>query len=54
MKRLMLSVSLLVLGMSAFAPAALARDRQVSIPQELSADATIHDVVLHNRAARNR
>lgn len=53
MKRLILSASLLVLGMGVLAPAALAAG-QVSTPQELSAEATIHDLVMHNREARNR
>ena len=53
MRRLIFSASLLVLGMGVLAPAALAGG-QVSIPQELSADATIHDVVMHNRNVRNQ
>lgn len=52
MKRFILSMSLVVLGMSAFTPVALAK--QASTPRELSEDATIHDLVLHNRDQRSQ
>ncbi|MGB7084331.1 MAG: hypothetical protein WBD47_02165 [Phormidesmis sp.] len=51
MKRLILSASLALMGFAAFAPVAFAR--QASTPQEISSEATIHDLVLHNRGERN-
>lgn len=52
--RVVLAASLAVLGFSALAPAASAtQKRQVSTPQEISEDATFHDLLRHNRDARN-
>ncbi len=51
MKRFILSASLVVLGLSAIAPAAFAK--QVSTPRELSPTATIHDLVQNNRDMRS-
>lgn len=54
MKRFILSASVVLLGVSAIAPAALAGNkRQVSTRQEISETATFHDLVRHNRDARN-
>ena len=53
MKRLALSVSLLLLGSVLMAPAAIANS-QVSTPQELGEGATIHDVVTYNRGVRDK
>lgn len=53
-RRLVLAVSLVALGLSAVAPAASAGSkRQVSTTQEISEDATFHDLIRHNRDARN-
>lgn len=53
MKRLMLSAISLSLGLIALAPMALAMG-QVSTPDEISNNATIHDVYIHNLDARNK
>ncbi len=53
MKRLILSASLILLSAAALAPAALAR-QQVSTPSSLSENATITDLVQHNRDARSK
>ncbi|MEL7510299.1 MAG: hypothetical protein AAFN42_23450 [Cyanobacteria bacterium J06554_1] len=60
MKRYILSAVTLLIAATAVAPAAQALDtqtslgRQVSTPAELSEDATFHDLVRHNRRARNK
>lgn len=53
MKRFILSVSALALGITAFAPAAFATD-QASTPSQISSEATIHDLVLYNRDVRDK
>lgn len=53
MKRFILSASAVVLGMSAFAPVALASS-QASTPDQISADASIHELVLFNRDVRDK
>lgn len=52
MKRLILSASLVMLGLTALSPVALAQ--QASTPDQLSENATIHQLVLHNRNARDK
>ena len=52
MKRLILSASLAAIAMTLFAPTVFAR--QLSTPNELSENATIHQLVMHNRDARNK
>ena len=52
MKRFLLSASVVILGVSAFAPVALAG--QASTPREISEDASIHELVLHNRSVRDK
>jgi hypothetical protein len=51
MKRFILSASLVLVGLSAIAPAVSAM--QLSTPQEVSDMATIHDLVQHNRDMRS-
>ncbi len=53
MKRFILSVSALALGITAFAPVAFASS-QASTPDQISPEATIHDLVLHNRGVRDK
>lgn len=53
MKRFILSVSALALGMAAFAPAVFASS-QASTPDQISPEATIQDLVLHNRDVRDK
>ncbi|MGB3291594.1 MAG: hypothetical protein WBB01_01225 [Phormidesmis sp.] len=53
MKRFILSASVVMLGVSAFAPVAFASG-QASTPREVSEDASIHELVLHNREVRNK
>ncbi|MFK8185326.1 MAG: hypothetical protein AB8B99_18280 [Phormidesmis sp.] len=54
-QRLVLAASLVALGLSAVAPVASANSgrRQVSSAAEISEDATFHDLIRHNRDARN-
>ncbi len=55
MKRFILSAAVLMLGMSALAPAAFANNGlQVSTASNLSDTATLTDLVLHNRDARSK
>ena len=55
MKRLILSASLVLVAGALLAPVAFAAySRQASTPQEVSSEATIHDLVHHNREARNK
>ncbi len=53
MKRFILSASAVMLGMSAFAPVAFASS-QASTPDEISPDASIQELVLHNRDVRDK
>ncbi len=53
MKRFILSASVVMLGMSAFAPIASASS-QASTPDQISSEATIHDLVLYNRDVRDK
>ena len=52
MKRLILSASLAVIATTLLTPTVSAK--QLSVPSELSESATIHQLVLHNRDARNK
>lgn len=53
--RFVLAATLVVLGLSAIAPAASAtQKRQVSTPDEISETATFHDLIRHNRDARRK
>ena len=52
MKRFLLSASVVMLSASAFAPVAFAS--QASVPREVSEDASIHELVLHNRDVRDK
>ena len=55
MKRFILSASIVLLGLSAIAPAALAGNRrQASNPNEVSEAATFHDLIRYNRDARSK
>ena len=51
MKRLILTLSMILLGGAMLAPVASAR--QLSTPSELGPDATLAELVRHNRDARN-
>ncbi len=53
MKRIILSASIALFGALVLAPAALA-NRQLSTPNQLSGEATIHNLVQHNRDVRNK
>ena len=53
MKRLILSASLDLLSSTLLVRVALAAG-QASTPQEISPDATIHDLVHHNREVRRK
>ncbi|MEM6596987.1 MAG: hypothetical protein AAF810_05645 [Cyanobacteria bacterium P01_D01_bin.36] len=52
MKRFILSASLVAIAATTLAPDASAN--QLSVPSELSETATFHELVLHNRDARNK
>ena len=59
MKRSFLSVLTVLIAATAVTSAAQARttfgpNHQVSSPSELSEDATIHDLIRHNRGVRNK
>ncbi len=60
MKRTILSALTVLMAVAAVAPVAQALDtqtnlrRQASTAAELSEDATLHDLVRHNRRARNK